>query len=241
MRRLIRNQVHRPCRREFSKTCSKTSSVPGAASIGCRYSSRESFIGHHDVDTTSTTAQFFPTASRGCFEIKDVSTRQLSSEAIRSLASGGDGDFFQRVTREDVVINPFLRGWRAKESNAPLELLQAISTLQHRAASDVGSNLGEDDASAAKYDPNGEDEPVVNHNDTFATDEGLPHVQTKDDLNDIDLVRKRIKRELDTELREGRKSTRRYKRIVDVFNEERSSAHELLDDQQLISMFHFIV
>ena len=133
MRRLIRNQVHRPCRREFSKTCSKTSFVPGAASIGCRYSSRESLVGNHqDVDTTtSTTTQFFPTASRGCFEIKDISARRLSSEAIRSLAPGGDGDFFQSATRE-AVINPFLGGGRAKETVAPLELLQAISTLQHR-------------------------------------------------------------------------------------------------------------
>jgi len=243
MRRLIRNQVHRPCRREFSKTRSKTSLVPGAASIGCRYSSRESLVGNHqDVDTTtSTTTQFFPTASRGCFEIKNISARQLSSEAIRSLASGGDGDFFRSATREDVVINPFLRGVRAKETVAPLELLQAISTLQHRAALDVENNSGENDAGAAKY--NGADEPVVNRNDTFATDEESEssHVQTKDDLSDIDSVRKRIKEELDTELREGRHSTRRYKIIVDVFNEERSSAHELLDDQQLISMFHFLV
>lgn len=217
--------------------------MPGAASIGCRYSSRESLVGNHqDVDTTtSTTTQFFPTASRGCFEIKDISARQLSSEAIRSLAPGGDGDYFQSATCEDVVINPFLRGGRAKETVAPLELLQAISTLQHRYLLDVEHNSGENDSVSAKYDPNGEDEPVVNQNDTFATDEELPHVQTKDDLNDIDSVRKRIKEELDTELREGRNSTRRYKIIVNVFNKERSSAHELLDDQQLSSMFHFLV
>ncbi len=241
MRRLIRNQLHLPRRREFSKTCNKTSSLPGVASIGCRYSRRVSIIGHHDVDTTSTTALFFPTATRGCFEIQDISARQLSTEAIRSLASGGDGDFFQSATREDVVINPFLRGGRPKESVAPLELLQAISALQYRDALDVENNLGENDASVEKYDQNGEDEPVVHHNYTFATDEGLSHVQTKDDLNHIDLVRKRIKEELDTELRQGRNSTRRYKKIVNVFKEERSSAHELLDDQQLSSMFHFLV
>ena len=196
---------------------------------------------HQDVDTaSSTTTQFFPTASRGCFEIKDISARRLSSEAIRSLAPGGDGDFFQSATRE-AVINPFLGGGRAKETVAPLELLQAISTLQHRYSLDVEHNSGENDSVSAKYDPNGEVEPVVNQNDTFAIDEELPHVQTKDDLNNIDWVRKRIKEELDTELREGRNSIRRYKIIVNVFNEERSSAHELLDDQQLISMFHFLV
>jgi hypothetical protein len=233
MRRLIRNQVHRLRRREFSQTC-KTS-VPRTASIGCRYSIREAIIGHHEPDTASTTAQLFPTASRGCFEIQDISTRQLSSETIRSLAAGGDGDLFQSAAREDVVINPFLIGGRTKESIAPLELLQAISTLQHR------NNLGENNGSTVIYDKNREDKPIINHNYTAVTDEEFSDVQTKDDLNDIDMVRKRIRDELDTELREGRHFTERYKIIVNVFKEERSSAHELLDDQQLISMFHYLV
>eukprot|EP00571_Detonula_confervacea_P005363 CAMPEP_0172313854 /NCGR_PEP_ID=MMETSP1058-20130122/21123_1 /TAXON_ID=83371 /ORGANISM="Detonula confervacea, Strain CCMP 353" /LENGTH=756 /DNA_ID=CAMNT_0013027577 /DNA_START=99 /DNA_END=2369 /DNA_ORIENTATION=- len=228
--------------------------APYTTSISSRYSGSEAIRSQLDGDT-STSTQFtspyiLPTRSRG-FEIQGVSTRQLSSEAIQALSPGGDHVSFGSSSThagDDVMVTPFLGGDVqekdcSEDSTAGLESVEAISTLESQPTStpdgieDVEKDLGE-------MDQEGEEKLDVNDTAAAATNEDVSEVsevQSKEDaVYDVDQEKQRLSRELNIEL-QHENTSRRYKKVIKVFKDAQSNPDELLDDQQLISIFHHLL
>lgn len=168
-----------------------------------------------------------------------------------------------------VALKSFLRGTTSaaaqplqtngnnRDSIAPLELFQAINMLQHQ----VVNNYLDDHLEVSKLNVvdtdnlslNRQDEEdhtlIINqHNHQSISKKELSnihhHTSSSDDIRDIDFMKKRMKDELDSVSQEDRHSKLRYKTALKAFNTQRSTnnrQHELLDDAQLISMFHFLI
>jgi hypothetical protein len=161
------------------------------------------------------------------------------------------------------------------DSIAPLELYHAMTMLQHQVVDqyldnvhlDITKlNIVFDNNTNINLSLNGNNE-VEDHTSTIITNQhiiptsissnkGLSNVHhtssSEDDDNhhdEIDLMRQRLKDELDSVSNEDRYSKLRYAITLKAFNTQRSinhhrhrhNKHELLDDAQLISMFHFLI
>jgi len=164
-----------------------------------------------------------------------------------------------------VALKSFLRGSTRNnksrdDSFAPLELFQAINMLQHQVVDnyldvhlDVSKlNVVEDDNLSLNGKNKEEDRTniVINQqrNHASISNKGLSNVDRTsedNDIRDIDMMKRRIYDELESVSREDRHSKLRYKVTLEAFNAQRSidhrHGHEILDDAQLIGMFHFLV
>ena len=188
----------------------------------------------------STVPPILPSRYR-CFEVQDISARLFSAEAI-----------YAHSTSNDVTMSPFWYHGPSKtahshhESVAPLELFQAILTLK-RASSPKVSILDNDsyvekwDNTLRTHDQKAGGNQEVNETDTLVANMNTSEIHAKFDENNIDQVKQMLTRELDLELRQEVHSTTSLTRIVNIFHEERSSTHELLNDKQLLQIFHHLL
>jgi hypothetical protein len=188
----------------------------------------------------STVPPIFPSRSR-CFEVQDVSARLFSAEAI-----------YAHSTSNDVTMSPFWYHGPSKtahshhESIAPMELFQAILTLKRVSSPkvsilDVDSYVEKWDNNIRTHGQKAGGNQEVNKTVTLVTNMNTSGIHAKFDANKIDQLKQKLSYELDFELRQKVHSTTSLTRIVNIFHEERSSTHELLNDKQLLQIFHHFV
>lgn len=170
-------------------------------------------------------------------------SRSFSVEAISA-----------RTANNDVMMSPFWYHGRVnsanfpKESVAPLELFRAILTLK-RVSAPKDSLLG-DESYVEKWDNSRtirvpkveENHDSINDTDTFGTNTRNSDLQAKHGENNIYQVKQSLSHELESELQQKKMhSTTDLTRIVNIFQEECSSTHELLTDKQLTQMFYYLI
>ena len=207
---------------------------------------------------------------RDYFPISSITTTQTQSPTGETSEVGHSSSSSSSSDDDDaaVALKSFLRGTTRNsksgdDSFAPVELFQAINMLQHQVVdnyldvhldvSKLNVVVEDDDLS---LNGNKEEDHTTNivinqqqRNHASISNEGSSNVVNRtsedDDIRDIDMMKRRINDELESVSREDRHSKLRYKVTLEAFNAQRSidhgHEHEILDDAQLIGMFHFLI